>query len=645
MLIYAEVKKDFMVHVRDNMIMDKVSNFMLQKLGRNVSRSEKRSWQNSLTFMRNILDDSDIPDNSGIAIEYNIPQTSNRVDFIISGYDKDNSGNLVIVELKQWDSVELSNLDAHVKLGGNRNMLHPSYQAWSYKAFMEDYNSTIQDEQIGLNPCAYLHNYNEDEDRPVLRNSIYREYLKDAPVFFQRDSVKLRSFIKDFVKYGDNKELLYSIERGKIRPSKNLANSLSSMIQGKKEFILLDQQKTVYETALNLADTITGNKKHVLIVKGGPGTGKTVVAMNLLVELTKREKLAFYVTSNAAPRAVYESKLTGTMAKTRISNLFKGVLKFQDLDSNCFDILIVDEAHRLSARNIMNTYKGNQIRDIINVSKLSVFFLDESQKVLIEDIGTETEITNQARIHNAEVTTLDLPSQFRCNGSDGYIAWLNNILGIRDTANFTLDGIDYDFQVFDTPNEMHNLIKIKNSSSESISGSRVIAGYCWPWNSKKDPQAKDIVIGDYEVQWNKESDGSLWAIKENSINEIGCIHTSQGLEFDYVGVIIGPDLVYEDGEIKTKPLARNKVDANKTLRGYKTSIKSKDPEKVRLANIKADQIIKNTYKVLMTRGQKGCFVYCVDKNLSNFLKNRINLKVAENQANYSLVAEDKPVYE
>jgi hypothetical protein len=622
MLVYAEEKKDFLAHVRNNQVSDLVHERMKQKLGHSVSASEQNSWQVSLQHMKNILDDDEIPDNTGVAIEYNVPQTGKRIDFIISGYDENRAENVIIVELKQWDKAHLTKKDAMVHIDRFGDVVHPSYQAWSYKTIMEDFNTTIQEENIHLYPCAYLHNFKEDAQEPTITNHFYQQYLEQAPVFLKKDNERLRDFIKRFVKYGDNKELLYKIEAGKIRPSKNLANSLASMLQGNREFVLIDDQKSVYEIALDLADTASSGKKQVLIVRGGPGTGKTVVAINLLVELTKRSKNIHYVTSNAAPRAVYESKLTGVMRKSRISNLFKGATVYQNLERNCMDVLVVDEAHRLSARNIMNTYIGNQVEDMVNAAKLTVFFLDESQKVLIEDIGNEEEINKIAQELGAKVYTVDLPSQFRCNGSDGYIAWLDHTLEIRATANKTFGGIDYDFKVVDSPQELHDLIREKNESKLSVSGSRVVAGYCWPWASKQDPQVIDICIGDYKVQWNKQTDGSLWAITEGSIDQVGCIHTSQGLEFDYVGVIIGEDLCAENGKIKTKPENRHSVDANKTLRGYKTKIRDNDPKVVEDMKALADEIIKNTYKVLMTRGQKGCFVYCCDKALGEYLKSR-----------------------
>jgi len=488
MLVYAEEKKDFMLHVRDNRISDMVADCMYRKLGRGVGKSEQRSWQVSLQYMRNILDDSDIPDNAGVAIEYNIPQSGKRIDFLISGYDQHRSENVVIIEMKQWDKARATEMSDMVHVERMGNIPHPSYQAWSYKMLMQDYNTTIQDKQIGLHPCAYLHNYKENKDSPVIQNELYRGCLREAPAFLKDDSEKLRAFIRHFVKYGDKKEILYRIEAGKIRPSKNLANCLSSMIEGNREFVLIDDQKTVYETALDLADTVTGKKKQVLIVRGGPGTGKTVVAINLIVELTKRKKLVQYVTSNAAPRAVYAEKLAGVMNKARITNLFKGATVYQGLSENTLDVLVVDEAHRLSERNLLNTYLGNQIKDLINAAKCTVFFLDESQKVLIEDIGSEEEIAKQAKDHGAKVTVMDLPSQFRCNGSDGYLAWLDNTLGIRETANPTLKGIDYDFRVVDSPAELHWLMRKKMRLRIQEAGPEWWRGIVGPGQARKIPK-------------------------------------------------------------------------------------------------------------------------------------------------------------
>ena len=333
-----------------------------------------------------------------------------------------------------------------------------------------------------------------------------------------------------------------------------------------------------------------------------------MVAINLLVALTNRRFVTQYVTKNAAPRTVYESVLTGSYTKSHISNLFQGSGAYTNCDPNIFDTLVVDEAHRLNEKSGMFQNMGeNQIKEIIQAAKCSIFFIDEDQRVTWKDIGEIDEIEKWAGILGVNVHKMELQSQFRCNGSDGYLAWLDNVMQIRETANETLEGINYDFRVFDSPNKLMEAIKGKNRINNKA---RLVAGYCWDWISQK-PENKtknDIVIGENEfaAQWNLKMDGNLWIRKPESVNEIGCIHTCQGLEVDYIGVIIGPDIVIRDGKLKVQPDERARTD--QSLRGYKKALK----ENRKTATLKAETIIKNTYRTLMSRGQKGCYIYCTD---------------------------------
>jgi DUF2075 family protein len=338
------------------------------------------------------------------------------------------------------------------------------------------------------------------------------------------------------------------------------------------------------------------------------------VAINLLVELTKDQKVTQYVTRNSAPRAVYEALLTKSFRKSHISNLFSGSGSFTETEANSFDALIVDEAHRLNEKSGMFSHLGeNQIKELISTSKFTVFFLDEDQRVTLKDIGSTDEIMRWAKDEHAKVTELELSSQFRCDGSDGYIAWLDNTLQIRETANIDLVDTNYDFQVVHYPTKLRDIIVEKNKKRNKA---RLVAGYCWKWISKKHPELRDIVIGDFEATWNLDDDGQAWIIKSESVSEVGCIHTSQGLEVDYVGVIIGPDLVVRDGMIITNATKRASTD--KSVHGYKKLFKD-EPE---FARQQADSIIKNTYRTLMTRGQKGCYIFSVDPETQQYFSER-----------------------
>jgi len=410
---------------------------------------------------------------------------------------------------------------------------------------------------------------------------------------------------------------LYRIENGKIKPSKMLADSITKMIKGNQEFVMIDDQKVVYENAIALAKHASEKNKQVLIVKGGPGTGKSVVAINLLVELTKLQKFTQYVSKNAAPRAVYEARLTGSIRATEIRNMFRGSGAFIGSPANEYDTLIVDEAHRLNKfSGLFGNLGENQIKEIINASKFSIFFLDEDQRVTLKDIGQKDEIIKWAHLSNASITELELNSQFRCNGSDGYLAWLDNTLQIRETVNQDLSGVDYDFRVLDNPAELRDLIVEKNNINNRA---RLVAGYCWKWPSKKDFNAYDIEFPEYDfrMKWNLSEDGSTWIISPKSVNEVGCIHTCQGLEVDYIGVIIGDDLIVRNGVVITD--ASKRASSDNSVKGYKKLMKE-NPEE---AKEQLDLIIKNTYRTLMTRGMKGCYVYCVDEETREWFKNGI----------------------
>lgn len=328
---------------------------------------------------------------------------------------------------------------------------------------------------------------------------------------------------------------------------------------------------------------------------------------------------------NSAPRNVYRKKLKGSIRKSSVDNMFKGSGIYTETENNMIDTVLVDEAHRLNEKSGMFHNMGeNQVKEIIHAAKCSVFFIDESQRVTLQDIGSVGEIRKWAEEENAQVTEMELVSRFRCNGSDGYLAWLDHTLEIRDTANFDMEDIDYDIRILDSPVKMQELIIERNRTSHNRA--RILAGYCWNWKKEgvNDPSVHDIKIGDFEISWNLKNT-TTYAIDEDSVQEAGCIHTSQGLEFDYVGVIIGDDMRYENGRVVTDFTKRARTD--QSLKGIKKLYKE-DPER---AEKEADEIIRNTYRTLMTRGMKGCYVYCTDQQLSAYLKKCLEIrKVRDN---------------
>jgi uncharacterized protein len=617
-IIYQASKSQFLHHALRDDIEDVVSRHYRSATGHSVGPSEMQSWKHSLLEMAKVLGDEEIPEDAGVAIEYQLPQTSKRIDFVITGEDASARTKVMIIELKQWSESRRSDKDAIVWArrggrAGEREGTHPSYQAWSYAAYLQDFNTAVQDGAMTLQPCAYLHNHPRDGE---IDHPHYREHLERAPLFLARERAKLQAFIREHVRHGDRKGALYAIENGRIRPSKMLIDSVVGLLQGKPEFVLIDDQNVAHETILK-ADARAAQTKQVVIVQGGPGTGKSVIAINLLGALIARHRNVRYVSKNAAPRAVYEAKLTGTFTRTRISNLFSGSGAFVNDEADSYDTLIVDEAHRLNEKSGLYRNLGdNQVKELIRSARCTVFFVDDDQRVTLLDIGHTEELRRHAREFGAEVTELELSSQFRCNGSDGYLAWLDHTLDIRETANPTLDTTEYDFRVFDNPADLHALVELKNRANNR---SRVVAGYCWKWPSRKDTQAWDIEMPqfDYRRRWNLDKDGSLWIVTPGSVEQVGCIHTCQGLELDYVGVIIGPDLAYRDGHIVTD--ATKRASSDQSVKGLKSMLKADPASSLALA----DAIVKNTYRTLMTRGMKGCYVYCTDAPLAAYIRSRL----------------------
>ena len=617
MIVYNGNKRLFIDDVRNGEIADKIQAMLRQKGLWGGQEREFESWHNSMQFMRNIVDDSEIADDVQIAIEYNIPQTSKRVDFIIAGSDKEEKDHIVIIELKQWTKAEVVDDQMHYSVrtyvaNDNRIVCHPSYQAYSYSRFLINYSQIIQNDQIDLVPCAYLHNFRR-EYRSALSSEIYKEWYTAAPFFIRDETREFSAFVKKFIqKRSSRGDLLYLIENGRIRPTKSLQDALSSMVNGVPEFTLLDEQAVCFDMCMRtMTQCLIDNKKRTIVIQGGPGTGKSVLAVNLLMSMINQSLNAAYVTKNSAPRQAFLSLLSGNQAHklANIEYLFRSPFGLSKCTLGAYDCLIVDEAHRLVKKMYGDWGGENQVKECINAARLTIFLLDEDQAVTKSDIGSVAEIKKWcdslgSRLIMSQDTKL--VSQFRCNGSDAYIQFIDGILQRNEeTVAPDLPELNYDFQVFDNAVDMREALRVKNAVNNKA---RMVAGYCYDWNVKNGRGDVDIVLpGGFQAKWNLAND-KIWAINPKSFEEVGCIHTAQGLEFDYVGVLIGKDLYYDNpsGRVLTNKLAISSDDRSSGIRS------SSDQD--------ARRLILNTYKTLLTRGQKGCYVYCEDDTLREYFK-------------------------
>lgn len=610
MILLSCTKREFIQYIDEKNISNKVYDAYKNIFNQKTKLSQIKSWANSLPFLKEVLEA--IPDDAGIAIEYGIPLSNKRIDVVISGYDITYRPVILIIELKQWKYAKcVKDQDACVRtrIGKTeKNVIHPAYQVLSYKELLKNYNPVIENQDIQIIPIVYLHNY-EFKENDSLYESKYRPYYKKVLMYGKNEIDELKYTIENYICFGDNLKIINMTQHSDVKPLKKLTDALTSMIDTKKEYYLLDEQKVILEEIRrNVIDSYTDHKKRVILIKGGPGTGKSVLAIKALSELLKIGLIGSYVSKNMAPRNVYKSILSKENPGILVHEFFKtSSYLFRDFD-NKYDFLLVDEAHRLQEKSgLRHHINENQIKAAIRTSRCCIFFVDEKQMITLKDVGTVSNIYHFANLFDADIQEYELKSQFRCQGSNHYLDFIESFLyNKNEKVNF-----HFDFQILDSPNKLYELIKQKNTSNNA----RLVAGFCWNRYSKEadNQNYHDIQLKDFSLSWNLKH-GEEFALRENAIHEVGCVYNVQGLEFDYIGVIIGPDLIYRNRRVCTDYTKR--ASTEKSLYGLHVLLKENKEKYSKVA----DTIIRNTYLVLLTRGIKGCYVYACDEKLQEHLK-------------------------
>ena len=623
MELYAGSLQDFVSDTLQNQIATKLDSAFFDYYGHHPSDAEIRSWRSSLRAVKDVFEYSDFHDH-GILLEYQLPLTSRRLDCMICGRDGEGKDNSVIIELKQWESSQVSQVSEHVITwvgGANRDVLHPSVQVGQYKLYLEDnHTAFFEKDPVLLHACSYVHNYLPIK-QDALFSTQYATYLKSYPVYCERDVKDLSSFLRQKLERGNGMPVLQRIQDSKYGPSKRLLDEIVKVVKENKRYILLDDQLLAFDRVMNLVRYGAQNqKKSVIIVNGGPGTGKSVVAINLFAELSRLGKNAQYATGSKA----FTESLRMSLGKTAGSQV-KYFNSYVKADKNSIDVLVADESHRIRINSNNRFTKKEfrstlpQIEELIHVAKVPVFFIDDRQNVRPGEIGSSDYIRENAARLGCEVDEYNLAIQFRCQGSDAFVQWVNNTFGIRKTAQaiWNSSNTDFDFQIMKSPQELYQKIKEKNDLEAN--SARLVAGFCWPWSEPKEDGTlvKDVVIGDFAMTWEgKETNGrklassvppaSLWPYDPRAVDQIGSIYTIQGFEFDYVGVIIGKDLLYNFETNQWEGHKKNSADSV-----------------VKRSGDKFIDLAKNSYRVLLSRALKGCYVYFVDKETEKFVRSRI----------------------
>jgi len=603
-----------------NEIGDKLKESFFQYFRYYPSPNEVQSWRNSLRAVSQVFDYSGLHDH-GVILEYQLPQTSKRLDCMITGKDQSGSDRAVVIELKQWEKCEASDGENEVSTwvgGAKREVLHPSVQVGQYKMYLQDLHPAFEGEgSIKLDAVSYLHNYSPMKNDELLSKK-FTEKIEANPLFCANSVDTFSMYLKDKLSAGGGLPILERVEKSEYKVSKKLMDYVSKTIKEKSEYVLLDEQLVVYDKVFSLVKQgIKKNKKSVVIIKGGPGTGKSVIAINLMADLLRAGYDTNYATGSKAFTETLRKKIGARGAVQ-----FKYFNSYMNSSKDALNVLIADESHRIrETSNNRFTKKAMrsdtpQIEELIGASKIGVFFIDDKQNVRPNETGSAEFIKDTAIEMGCDIYEYELEAQFRCSGSDAFVNWIDNTLGIRRTANVIWDQKEeFDFQIVDSPQELYTKIKQKNDMKQS--SARLVAGFCWPWSNPNSDGTlvDDVKIGDFKMPWEGK-DGyklakgippaSLWPNDPNGVNQIGSIYTIQGFEFDYVGIIIGKDLIY-NFENQTW-IARRENSADSV---------------VKRSGEKLVELLKNTYRVLLTRGMKGCYVYFVDRETELFFKSRI----------------------
>lgn len=530
------MSSDFISDTVQNRIAAKLEQSFEQQFQYRAPQSEVRSWQNSLRSMSTALQTGGFT-NHGIVLEWQLPLSSRRLDCMVTGQDHRKRSNAVIVELKQWEEAEASSIDDCVAtfVGGRlRDVLHPSKQVGNYQRYLLDVHTAFSNSSVGLQACSYLHKLRYDETAELF-DERHRELLALNPTFAGDQVDGLIDFLDGNVGAGQGGPILDEVLTGRYRPHKRLLDHTARVIRNEPSYVLLDEQQVVFNTILaKVRARQLGSTPTVFLVKGGPGTGKSVLAVNLVAALSAQG----YATHHATGSKAFTENLRRTVG-TRAAAQFGYFNGYGTAEPGRLDVLILDEAHRIrksSANRFTPASKrsdSSQIEELLRAAKTTVFFIDDMQVVRPGEVGSSALIRTSASAFGADVVEMELDAQFRCNGSDRYIRWVDTTLDLRRTTQVLWDPADgFEFDVVDSPAELEALIRTRAGEGRTA---RLSAGFCWPWSSPNPDGTlvDDVVVGDWRRPWNAKPEAgrlapgipksNFWASDPAGIEQVGCV--------------------------------------------------------------------------------------------------------------------------
>lgn len=599
-------------------LVEKLAAQMLFQMGNSPSPAEKRSWENSLIEISELFIQCGLGD-VNLLVEYQLPYSSKRIDVIALGSSpKNESPTVIVIELKQWTNASLIEgaLDSlKIDSYGSTPILHPAVQVSRYCEYLNDFNRYVSDENTNLFGVTYLHNWMDTNNSAL----DLVQPTSHGMLFTGNQKNRLKEFLTAQISPKFSDQITDDFLNSKIAPTKQLMQLAAEEVRNREQFRLLDEQQIAYSMVMKaLRDAETSNTKTAVIITGGPGTGKSVIALSLLGELSRRGKTTLHATGSKAFRNSLR-KIAGARSP-QVQKLFSYFNSFMSAERNSLDVIICDEAHRIRETSANRYTKADlrtgtpQLHELLNVARVPVFLLDSNQVVRKGETGTPDYIEQEAREMGLKVIRVDLDGQFRCGGSRLYETWLNGFLNLdsSEKISWTKDP-NFNVLVADSPEEIES--KLRDFESEGYK-SRITAGYCWTWNDPNEDGTlpNDVKIGNWSKPWNVKGDrgvggylsGELWAIDPKGFDQIGCVYTAQGFEYDWNAVIFGPDLVWRSGMWVAERSG------------------SKDPAMRGIAPEHFETLVKNTYKVLLTRGLVGTLIFSVDEETQQYFKSLFN---------------------
>lgn len=591
---------------------------MTYRTGRKPSASEYRSWQRSIPALHADLVAAGLHDVE-MLFEYQLPLTSKRADVVLVGQHPQTGGpSYLVVELKQWSHVErFEDSDSLIRIEqyGQRPVTHPALQVRDYCDYMLGFTTVLADQPHSLAGVAYLHNATDSAVEDLYR--LPGDLL--GSVYTGQRRGEFQDFLKSrFAPGVSGAAYADHLLSSRIAPSRQLLAVAAEEVQHREMFVLLDEQRDAYNFVLHAVERARrSNTKTAVIVSGGPGSGKSVIALSLLGELSRQGRSVLHATGSRSFTQTLR-KVAGKRAP-KVQKMFQYFNSFAASSPNELDALILDEAHRIRETSASRWTRAEhrtgkpQVEELLAAARVPVFLLDEFQVVRPGEQGTVEDIEKHAANHGIGVVKIDLDAQFRCGGSEEYVLWVKRLLGLEPGGPIEWIGDPhFDVEVVDSPYEMEAYLATKLEGGYTA---RMAAGYCWPWSDPRPDGTlvPDVRVGDWSKPWNLKGDRSvggapaaaLWATDPAGFDQVGCVYTAQGFEYDYSGVILGPDLVWRDDRWIAQRAANKDPD-------FKNRTKVSDAD--------FDRLVRNVYKVLLTRGMRGVALYSTDRQTQEHLR-------------------------